>query len=421
MSSIVDEPFILPTLLPAERLAWLQKHALFHHLMYKQNYNPRLGRHQFYNDKLSKLHRDLTEIAKDYFGSDTLRPTWCFGTIYETKAARINKGIEDRACDYNLDLAVFQKTAWPLLTEYQGKTEQHILAENDALFYYGSEQAPWRDEFPDPEHNLLINVTFCYAEPDHWSIQHGGDYIEVLRGKVTKEEYLARKDLVSKRQREAEISPKNVKTFRVASYPRSGNTLLRAILWHCFGLRSSSIYPNDLGGNAAVEAFAGHCEQEVGAVPPAGNGDIALIKTHELPSDDSPAIYVVRDGRAACVSLQQFYADTLSLESVIEGKHRFGTWSAHLESWHPWDRPNTLLLRYEDLTQNLPKVIQDISAFIKREAIRHTLPERDSIAEADGRWVKRKADWKNQYSADLLSRFYEFNGDTHAKMGYDKD
>jgi len=35
----------------------------------------------------------------------------------------------------------------------------------------------------------------------------------------------------------------------LASYPRSGNTYLRTMLWHCFGLRSASIYPNDLGGN----------------------------------------------------------------------------------------------------------------------------------------------------------------------------
>ena len=40
----------------------------------------------------------------------------------------------------------------------------------------------------------------------------------------------------------------------LASYPRSGNTFLRTILWHCFGLRSASVYPKDLGGNRALEA-----------------------------------------------------------------------------------------------------------------------------------------------------------------------
>src|SRR6266446_6905894 len=32
----------------------------------------------------------------------------------------------------------------------------------------------------------------------------------------------------------------------LASYPRSGNTYLRSILWTCFGLQTGSIYPDDL-------------------------------------------------------------------------------------------------------------------------------------------------------------------------------
>ena len=207
----------------------------------------------------------------------------------------------------------------------------------------------------------------------------------------------------------------------LASYPRSGNTLLRTILWQCFGVRSSSIYPNDLGGNKALEDFVGHCEREAGTEHRANDGELTLIKTHALAPDDSPAIYVVRDGRAACVSLQHFYAATLTLQAVIEGQHQFGTWAAHVESWHPWDRPNTLLLRYEDLAHNLPQVIEDISAFIQREAIRQTLPDRDTIAEVDGRWVRRKTDWRNLYSDDLLQRFYQLNGAVQAQMGYDTD
>ena len=46
----------------------------------------------------------------------------------------------------------------------------------------------------------------------------------------------------------------------LASYPRSGNTLLRTVLWHCFGLRSASLYPEDLGGNAALKSYIGHVD-----------------------------------------------------------------------------------------------------------------------------------------------------------------
>ena len=46
----------------------------------------------------------------------------------------------------------------------------------------------------------------------------------------------------------------------LASYPRSGNTFLRTILWQCFGLRSASIYPKDLGSKKALEDYVGHIE-----------------------------------------------------------------------------------------------------------------------------------------------------------------
>ena len=35
----------------------------------------------------------------------------------------------------------------------------------------------------------------------------------------------------------------------LASYPRSGNTLLRTILNHCFNLKSASFYFSDFKGN----------------------------------------------------------------------------------------------------------------------------------------------------------------------------
>ena len=47
----------------------------------------------------------------------------------------------------------------------------------------------------------------------------------------------------------------------VASYPRSGNTMLRTVLWHCLGLRTASVYPNDLGGNKDLEDYVGHIER----------------------------------------------------------------------------------------------------------------------------------------------------------------
>ena len=53
----------------------------------------------------------------------------------------------------------------------------------------------------------------------------------------------------------------DMKMVWLASYPRSGNTFLRTILWQCFGLRSASYYRDDLGGNKELEEYVGHIER----------------------------------------------------------------------------------------------------------------------------------------------------------------
>ena len=40
----------------------------------------------------------------------------------------------------------------------------------------------------------------------------------------------------------------NMSPLFLSSYPRSGNTLLRTVLYQCFNLKSRSVYGNDLGG-----------------------------------------------------------------------------------------------------------------------------------------------------------------------------
>ena len=109
----------------------------------------------------------------------------------------------------------------------------------------------------------------------------------------------------------------------LASYPRSGNTLLRTILHQSFGLQSASVYPNDLGGNKELESYVGQIEHDENRKIHFPDDAIPLIKTHEPPKDESGAVYIVRDGRAACVSLWEFYGRRQPLEAVISGKLRW--------------------------------------------------------------------------------------------------
>jgi len=205
----------------------------------------------------------------------------------------------------------------------------------------------------------------------------------------------------------------------LASYPRSGNTFLRTILWHCFGLRSASVYPRDLGGNRRLEEYVGHIEHDGPdgrIVFPKNNP--TLFKTHEHATDHSPAIYVIRDGRAVMISLWKFYKGEIPLETFMTGQYRFGKWSSHVQSWMPDERANTLTLKYEQMRSDLPGTLQQISGFLERDIIKQSIPDRNTIASAAGKWVRKKSDWRTEFPEDLLEDFNARNGDLLSKMGY---
>jgi hypothetical protein len=204
----------------------------------------------------------------------------------------------------------------------------------------------------------------------------------------------------------------------LASYPRSGNTFLRTMLWQCLGLRSASVYPSDLGGNKALEEYVGHIEHDQNGRMLFPKDSIPLIKTHELPTDDRPAIYVIRDGRDACISMWKFYRKSLPIEAVVRGQHRFGTWASHVDSWHPLDRPNTLLLKYEKMVVDLSATLNQLSVFLGREIVNDTVPDRGTIAGSDGRWVKAKASSESVLPGDILEEFNRTNERVLRLFGY---
>ena len=205
----------------------------------------------------------------------------------------------------------------------------------------------------------------------------------------------------------------NANPIWLASYPRSGNTLLRTILWHCFGFRSGSYYPNDLLGNKKLEEYGPDNQIRF------PKNSIPFIKTHEYDKDNNPAIYVIRDGRAASVSLWKLFNYRFSLEEIIIGqRHQFGTWTNHIESWDPWNRPKTLLLKYEDLINSLSGELDSISDFLNTPVLKHNIPDRSIIAGVSGRMVKNKSDWQSELSGELLELFLALNGDMLRKTGY---
>jgi len=164
----------------------------------------------------------------------------------------------------------------------------------------------------------------------------------------------------------------------LASYPRSGNTMLRSMMKHVFGLQSYSLYNDaaDLGLIPEVREKTGHAfiEENLDAFyqRTLASSDLYLVKTHHPPLDSQPAIYIVRDGRSAIVSRYNFMVnlrkrtDITITDFILGKKIVFGDWSSHLRNWDPLNRPRTLFLRYQELVQHPTEALDRIATFIQR-------------------------------------------------------
>lgn len=210
-----------------------------------------------------------------------------------------------------------------------------------------------------------------------------------------------------------EPAPKRV---FLASFPRSGNTFLRTLLNACFGLRSTSVYTNDLGGNSELERVVGHVEHSRGERLPASQG-LHLVKTHEIAkSADLRAIYVVRNPVFAYHSLFDFYRGRAPLEAIIQGKSRFGRWSDHVGSWSQLGDGRRLLLTFEALSKSPEALFDEIGGFLDQPVLSRMIPNRREIAAVDGKWVRPAAE--RAFDAETVRAIVENERATMERFGY---
>jgi len=136
---------------------------------------------------LGELADKLVETARQVFNSETLLPTYTLFAHYEGQnpPPSLYKHKDDNACTYTLDMCVYQKEPWDLFVEDKAYT----LYQNQALAYYGNDQMHWREEFPNPETNHVAMIFFHFAEPDHWWFTKGVEYLQVVRGQITEEQW----------------------------------------------------------------------------------------------------------------------------------------------------------------------------------------------------------------------------------------
>ncbi len=139
--------------------------------------------------------------------------------------------------------------------------------------------------------------------------------------------------------------------------------MVRLLLREAYGWQSSAVY-DESGATMITDlglAGAGHPPNDTALGEARRSPAPYFLKTHELPHDQSPALYVVRDGRDTLVSYAHFVrahepgmAARFSFDEVlrilIESRDHFGGWSGHVIAWRSRaGGAPTEWLRYEDL------------------------------------------------------------------------
>ncbi|MFO7721996.1 MAG: sulfotransferase domain-containing protein, partial [Bacteroidales bacterium] len=233
------------------------------------------------------------------------------------------------------------------------------------------------------------------------------------------------------------MTGENARKFWLASFPRSGNTFVRNILFDVFGLESATFDIDDHGGLL---------EEDYGNFP--------VVKTHMLPSRLIPydpgikAVYLVRDGRDAMVSIAHHRSDIITpgsdfianMQAAIyaEKGSFFGGWSKNVSEWI---QRADLVIRYEDLITDTIGCMEkirllaglpegDYSRIPGFEALKFGIPKygagRDhAMTEKEKRELAQKnfrkgraGGWKEEMPEELHNLFWSIHGEVMLKLGY---
>lgn len=203
---------------------------------------------------------------------------------------------------------------------------------------------------------------------------------------------------------------------------------------HALDIASTySLYDDPALEDLGIADKVGHKRLPDGGVRHLKEDEILhLVKTHELSlPDNCPAIYIVRDGRDAMVSLahyqQTIEGDTTPfstrLARLVDGEYNFGSWSGHVESWIN-DRPTLVVVRYEDLVRDPVKIVlhalKGIGFPVSKMAANKTIPTFDELKSLSPKFFRagRTGSWSTEMSESLQRQFWRRHRPGMAKTGY---
>ena len=219
----------------------------------------------------------------------------------------------------------------------------------------------------------------------------------------------------------------------LASFPRSGNTYLRILIYYLCGEHTYSIYSEPAFKEAGICDYVGHKELPKSLKELEKEDKVYFIKTHGMLTDDNPAIYLIRDGRESLNSWAHFrvgrkdkpmglkayikylfnrkidYRTTLR-DVIVEKKH-YGGWSGNAFGWTS-DRlkGQTVVVRYEELLRNPRKKLKEVFSALglKINVSDNKVPEFEEFKKKSPSFFRegRVDSWKEDMPEDLLNLFW---------------
>ena len=268
----------------------------------------------------------------------------------------------------------------------------------------------------------------------------------------------------------------------LASYPKSGNTWLRAFLANYLSNAQQPIPINDLPNHILGDNMVVHYQQYSGLKPEditreaiarlrpkihqwmaVSRGQDVFVKTHNIignidgvplitPEATAGAIYVVRNPFDVAISFSHHYQVTLerAVESLCEPQYfmpaqfgqieqYLGSWSRHVRSWTMAPGLTRHVMRYEDMKAAPLKAFGGLIRFLGlpreierlKRAVRFSDFAELKRQEGRGRFVESRPDgkapffraghagqWREQLTAEQVKRLIEAHRDTLIAQGY---
>ena len=271
----------------------------------------------------------------------------------------------------------------------------------------------------------------------------------------------------------------------LASYPKSGNTWLRAFLANYLQNSRAPVpidaLPEYIFSDSGAPHFAkaagrpvDHMSfEEIQALRPKvqemfalSSSDTAFVKTHGAlsihhdiptitPEFTAGAIYVIRNPLDVAVSYAHHYGtsydhtvDAMAAEDRVrlpEGDHvhvYLGSWSSHVRSWTLAPGLKRHIMRYEDMTLRPEKTWRALIKFLDlpletprlKRAIKFSSFKVLANQEKEGGFVEavpignriffrkgKTGGWRKELNADQVKRLIEDHGEVMAEHGYLND